>query len=95
MDEAGFAGLGEAGQQKALPLAQRLRAAGIAAGAGTPGKSLKAQLRAANDNGARFALILGDDEIAAGVVKAKDLLEHTETPVPDAELLSYLLGRLG
>jgi histidyl-tRNA synthetase len=88
------AGLGQRGQQAGLPLAQRLREAGIATGAGTPGKSLKAQLRAANDNGARFALILGEDEIAAGTVKAKDLVEHTETSVPDAELVSYLLSRL-
>lgn len=84
------AGLGEAGQQAALPLAQLLRNAGISAGAGTPGRSLKAQLRAANDNGARFALILGDNELSADAVQVKDLAQHSETLVKRQDLVAYL-----
>ena len=36
-------------------------------------RSLKAQLREANKSGARFALILGDEEIKKGTVVFKDL----------------------
>ncbi len=92
--QAYVAGAGPAGQQAALPVAQRLREAGIATGSGTPGRSLKSQMRAANDTGARFALILGDDELASGMVQVKDLIEHEESMIPDAELAGYLLGRL-
>jgi histidyl-tRNA synthetase len=89
------AGLGDAGQQAALPLAQRLREVGISTGVSTPGRSLKSQLRAANDTGARFALILGDDELASNTVQVKDLIEHGESAVADADLIAYLKGRLG
>jgi histidyl-tRNA synthetase len=88
------AGLGPAGQQAALPLAQRLREASISTGVSTPGRSLKSQLRAANDNGARFALIIGDDELANRTVQVKDLLEHEEAAIADSELVGYLKGRL-
>jgi histidyl-tRNA synthetase len=89
-----IAGLGEGGKRAALPLAQLLREAGIATGVGTPGRSLKSLLRAANDSGARFTLILGEDEIASGVVKVKDLMEHTEIAVPQTDVLAYLESRL-
>jgi histidyl-tRNA synthetase len=88
------AAMGEEGQRAALPLTQRLRAAGIAAGVGTPGRSLKAQLRAANDSGARFALVLGDDEARDGTVQVKDLAARQEIAVPMGEAVAYVRGRL-
>jgi histidyl-tRNA synthetase len=92
--QAYVAGLGTAGQYAALPLAQQLREGGIATGVGTPGRSLKSQLRAANDNGAHFALILGDNEIATGSVMVKDLEQHSEETVPMTDVVAYLTSRL-
>jgi histidyl-tRNA synthetase len=92
--QAYVAGLGAAGQSAVFPLAQQLRQAGIAAGAGLPGRSLKAQLRAANESGARFALILGDDELAAGTVTVRNLAEHSETAVHQAEITAFLARAL-
>jgi histidyl-tRNA synthetase len=86
---------GEAGQRGGLPLAQHLRQAGIATTVGIPGRSLKAQLRAANDSGARFALVLGDDEVQAGVVKLRDLQTHEETTIPRDAVAAQLAARLG
>jgi len=88
------AAMGEGGQSQALPLTQRLRAAGISTAVGTPGRSLKAKLRAANESGARFALVLGDDEVAQGTVQVKDLAERQEAVIPLSETLPYLRGRL-
>jgi histidyl-tRNA synthetase len=88
------AAMGEAGQRAALPLTQQLRTAGIATGIGTPGRSLKTQLRAANDAGARYALVLGDNEVREGTVQLKDLAEHQDSIVPPAEALSRLQERL-
>ncbi len=65
--------LGEAGAAAAARLARTLRADGIAVRAGTPGRSLRAQLRGADASGARFALIVGDDEAAKGVAQVKPL----------------------
>lgn len=88
------AAMGEEGHRAALPLTQQFRAGGIAAGVGTPGRSLKSQLRSANDVGARFALILGDDEMRDGTVQVKDLAEHDAETIPAAEAVAYVRGRL-
>jgi histidyl-tRNA synthetase len=66
--------LGESGPAVAAKLAADLRAAGLAVRAGVPGRSMKAQLRAANNSGARYALIVGGDEAARGVAQLKPLL---------------------
>ncbi len=83
-------GAGEAGQRAAFPLAQRLRKAGIVTGVGTPGRSLKALMRAANESKSRFALILGENEVAAGTVQVKDLFNHTEEQVADGAVVEHL-----
>jgi histidyl-tRNA synthetase len=89
------AAFGEAGQRAALPLTQQLRAGDIATGVGTPGRSLKAQLRAANEAGSRYALILGDDEVRDGTVQVKNLVEHQDLSMPVVEALAYLHKHLG
>jgi histidyl-tRNA synthetase len=88
------AAIGEAGQHAALPLTQQLRSVGIATGIGTPGRSLKTQLRAANEAGSRYALVLGDDEVRDGTVQLKDLAERRDSVIPVAEALSRLQERL-
>lgn len=50
------------------------------------------QFKAAGASGARWAVILGNDEVAAGAVKVKDLSTSTEETVKVAGLLSYLQG---
>ena len=70
--------LGEAGAAAASKLARTLRTAGITVRAGTPGRSLRSQLRGADASGARFALIVGDDEAAKGVAQVKPLLGDGE-----------------
>jgi histidyl-tRNA synthetase len=67
--------VGEAARRRSFALAETLRRAlpGISIVLGTPAAGFKAQLRRADKSGARFALILGDDEIAAGQAGLKDL----------------------
>ncbi len=50
-----------------------LRAAGLSADRGYDNRSMKAQMKLANRSGARFAVILGEDEIAAGTAVVKPL----------------------
>jgi histidyl-tRNA synthetase len=69
--------LGAAAQREGLALGESLRAEiedlNLIVNSG--GGSLKVQLRRADRAGARLALILGDDELAAGVVTVKYLRE--------------------
>ena len=37
------------------------------------GRSVKAQMKYANKLGARFTTVIGDDDIAAGVIKVKNM----------------------
>ena len=83
--DAVVAPLGPAAHSPALVLGRDLRRAGVRSDIDTRGTSLKSQLRRATTMGARFALILGESELAEGVVQVKDLDAHTqERLAPDA-----------
>jgi len=81
---------GDAAQRTALELAEQLRDAfpgrGIVVHCG-PAK-FKTQFRRADESGAQLALIVGDDELARGVVALKPLrgAETTQTEHPVADL---------
>jgi histidyl-tRNA synthetase len=81
---------GAAAQRAALGLAERLRDAmpgrGIVVHCGSA--KFKTQFRRADESGARLALIVGDDELARGVIALKPLrgAEGTQTEHPVAEL---------
>ncbi|WP_137179949.1 histidine--tRNA ligase [Roseomonas sp. AR75] len=62
----------EAQEAEALALAQRLRAAGVVTEVAYKG-NLKRRMERANKLHARAALILGEDEVAEGVVQFRDL----------------------
>ncbi|XQM33585.1 histidine--tRNA ligase [Cupriavidus sp. H19C3] len=68
---------GTAAAEQAMIAAERLRDAGlnVVLHATPDGKSgsFKSQMKRADGSGASFAVIIGDDEIAAGVVQVKEL----------------------
>jgi histidyl-tRNA synthetase len=64
--------LGEAAERKALTLAHDLRRRGVAVELDYKG-NMKRRLQRANKANARAAVILGDNELAKGVVAVKDL----------------------
>jgi histidyl-tRNA synthetase len=82
--------VGDAARRRGFALAESLRreVTGLRVVLGLSGSGLKAQLKRADKSGARFALILGDDELAAGRVSLKDLREDqgqqslTESELP-------------
>jgi histidyl-tRNA synthetase len=81
--------LGEAAHSAALALLQQVRGLGLAADMAFKG-NMKKRLARANDAGSPAALILGDDEIAQGVVALKDLTSGTQTIVTLADLATQL-----
>lgn len=76
-----------------------LRAAGVPSDLGIPGRSAKAQLRAASKRGARAAVLIGNDEIASGLVTLRFLEAVSSDLVHDQmqceiEELAALVGGL-
>lgn len=71
---------GAAADLAALKLAESLRASlpGLRLVLNAGGGGLKAQLKRADASGARLALVLGDDEVPAGVVQVKSLREAAD-----------------
>ena len=54
-----------------MRLASDLRRAGLSAVLAQPGRSLRGQMRHASALNARYTLVLGDAEVAAGTVQVK------------------------
>lgn len=83
---------GEAARAAALPVLKSLRDAGIAAVGVTEPRSLKAQLRQADALGARFAAVLGEDELARGVIQLKNLATGEQEAVARDGLAKAMVG---
>jgi histidyl-tRNA synthetase len=78
-----------------LAVATRLRGAGISVDVYGGEGRMKKQLRHADRRGARFALVRGGDERAAGSVTLKELATGEQTTVPEADAVRFLTERLG
>ncbi len=85
--------LGDACRQYAVRLLVHLREAGLGAQIAMGG-SLRSQLRHANKRDARFALIIGEDEMAADVVMVRDLHAGDQETVAQDALIATLRSRL-
>lgn len=81
---------GDASRAANLSFLQRLRKAGIAAVMDTGGRSMKAQMRAADRSGAAWVGIRGEEELAQGRIKLKRLADGSEELATEAETLARL-----
>ncbi len=88
------AALGDAAFRHAAVLARELRRGGVRVEVSTDAK-LKRALEVANKLGAKHTLILGDNEIAAGVYALKNMASGEQRQVRREEILSYLSGNHG
>lgn len=82
--------LGKAAQDKGLLLLNQLRQEGICADIDYEGKTLKAALRKGNDLGARFCIIMGEEELSKGVLVVRDMAVSQQKEVQQDKLLTYL-----
>ncbi len=74
-----IASMGEEAQERAFLLANALRLRGIPVEIDHIGRSVKAQLKYADKVGARFVLVLGDDELSKGEARLKRMSDGQET----------------
>ena len=70
--------VGEQAEAKAFSVAEALRSDGLSVVLHAGGGSFKSQMKKADRSGARYAAILGDDEVTAGEVSLKPLLAAGE-----------------
>ena len=83
-----IAPMGKRASTFAMALVYRLRTAGVIADCDIVGRSLKAQMKYADKLGARYALVLGDNELDAGKASLKDLRGgESEEVLLDAQTL--------
>jgi histidyl-tRNA synthetase len=80
----------EAAQGRALSLARELRDVGASLVTGSGGRSLRAQFRHANALGARYALILGPEELASGNVTMRNLESSEQASVTVQDAISRI-----
>ncbi|MBP7830214.1 MAG: histidine--tRNA ligase [Kiritimatiellae bacterium] len=74
-----------------LVLAQTLRARGIACGLALDGRSVKAQMRAANRSGAAYAVIRGELELQKGLVVLKSMKDGAQEELELPALVERLI----
>ena len=84
---------GASARLAAVKVAHDLRQARLPALLAFGDRSLKSQLKSADRAGVRFALIVGEDELARGVIQARDLLTSTQTEVSLDHLIAWLMER--
>ncbi len=71
-------------------IVQALRAKGLSGDLDFEGRSVKAQFRSANRSGARFAVVVGGEELAKQVVKVKNMADGAEQAVPVEEAAALI-----
>ena len=89
-----IAQVGDKARDEAVKLAARLRRAGIGVLQASVSKSLKAQLRQANNLGAHYAVIIGEQEIKTGTVILRDMTNAKQETLLLAEMEEKLRSQL-
>jgi histidyl-tRNA synthetase len=89
-----IAALGERAQVKAFELANQLHLEGIKTEIDYEGKSLKAQMRRANKLGARYVLMIGENELETGRAVLRDMERKVQEEIRLDEAAEEIKGRV-
>jgi len=85
-----LAPLGEMARKEGLSHLQRIRALGLSAEMDFLGRSIKAQMREANRQNARFVLILGENELDKQKFTVKLMDKGEQIEVPFTNVIEFL-----
>jgi histidyl-tRNA synthetase len=86
--------LGPQAKREAMRLVYALRDAGVGAWLAFEERGLKSQLREAGKRAARYAVILGEEELATGKAAVRDMAAGEQSDVALAELVDWLKARV-
>ena len=81
MPDLFIAALGEKAQLKAVEIANDMREEGFTCLYDVNGRGLRAQMKYANKLGAKYTIVLGDDEVESGIAKLKNMESGKETEI--------------
>lgn len=93
MPKVFVAGLGRQAQERVFLLVQALRERGMEAEMDYEGRSLKSQMRRADKCGARYVLILGEDELNRGEIQLRDMVDKSQRVLPLEDVIE-IIGNL-
>ena len=74
-----IAGLGDSAQLKAFELIGKVRSCGLSAETDVVGRGLRAQMKYADKIGARFSMVIGDNELEENKAKVKNMVTGEQT----------------
>ncbi|WHT17133.1 histidine--tRNA ligase [Crossiella sp. CA-258035] len=86
--------LGEEARSRLVAVGGALRAAGVRTDLAYGGRGVKGAMKAADKSGARFALVLGDRDLAEGIAQLKDLASGDQRPVPLEDVVAEVRAAL-
>jgi histidyl-tRNA synthetase len=87
--------LGAEAKRRGLLLVTELRRRGVSADIAYGDRGLKGSMKAADRSGAPVALVLGERDIADGVVQRKDLASGEQSPLPLDTAVATLAKEFG
>jgi len=90
-----FVTLGGESRTPAMSLMGALRAAGISCDLDYGGRGAKSQFKQADRHGARWAVVIGDDELRENVCTLRDMTSGEEKKIPTSEGAETLLRAVG
>ncbi|HIW84968.1 MAG TPA: histidine--tRNA ligase [Candidatus Eubacterium faecipullorum] len=76
-----IAAMGEKAQLKAVEIAKDMRDEGFTCLYDINGRGLRAQMKYANKLGAKYTVVLGEDEVSGGIAKLKNMENGEETEI--------------
>jgi histidyl-tRNA synthetase len=86
--------LGDAAQKEAFVLTQALRSRNIYTEKDYLGKSLKAQMKAADRFQVKYCVIIGDSELEKGIAVVREMATGEQQEIALSQLVEDLEGRL-
>ncbi len=85
-----IASMGKTAENRALTIVNELRTAGIVADCDVMSRSLKAQMKYADKIGAKYVLMLGDNEIETGKAIIKEMATSEQTEISLDEIAAFI-----
>jgi histidyl-tRNA synthetase len=82
----------EEASSKAFEIAYMLRQKGIATETDLKGKNLKSQMKIANKMGAKYVVMIGEDELDKGIVTLRDMVSGEQEEV-DIQMVVDILAK--
>ncbi|KUO66998.1 MAG: histidine--tRNA ligase [Gracilibacter sp. BRH_c7a] len=88
------AALGDLAQQEGFKLASELRKAGISTVMDLMGRGLKSQMKFADRQGARYVLIIGEEELTKNIIIVRDMSLGDQTEITRDKIINFLSDKL-